>query len=96
MEDDDEPSAFVISEVHANHITVSSNSSTTSYALHDSFILDSGATLYCCNSYSRFHNIAPRGVDDKLIARKDEIQIEGFSDIYIIANRPNGLKQILL
>jgi hypothetical protein len=94
--DDDEPSAFAISEAYANHFTVDSNQSTTSYALHDSFILDSGATLHCCNTYLRFHNIAPGGVDDKLIAGEDEIQIEGFGDIYITADGPNGPRQILL
>jgi len=96
-DEDDEPGAFVIATVApANHVTVNSDQLSSSYALHDSFILDSGATIHCCNTRTRFHNLTPAAADDILIAGNDHIPIEEFGDVYITVEGPYGLKRILL
>ncbi len=71
--DSDEPSAFIIStESLANYVTVNSDQFTTSYALHDSFILDSGATIHCCNTRERFHNLTPAAADDSHFRKRSD------------------------
>jgi hypothetical protein len=94
-DDDEEPGAFVVS-TPANYVTVNPDQSTTSYALHNSFILDSGATIHCCNTHTRFHNLTPAAVDDILVAGQDYIPIEAFGDVYIAVEGPYGSKRILL
>jgi hypothetical protein len=94
-DDDDEPGAFVVSTL-ANYVTVNSDQSTTLYALHDSFILDSGATIYCCNTHRRFHNLTLAAVDNILVAGQDYIPIKAFGDVYITVEGPYGPKQIIL
>ena len=97
VKDDDEPGAFVIStESPTNYVTVNSNQSTTLYALHNSFILNSSATIHCCNTYTRFHNLTLAAVDNILIARNDHILIKAFGDVYIAVEGPYRLKRILL
>jgi hypothetical protein len=93
----DEPSAFTTATATpTNSITVNSSHLTTSYALHDSFILDSRATIHCYNARERFHNLTPAAVGDILFAGKDQIQIEEYGDVYITAEDPDGSKRILL
>jgi hypothetical protein len=94
-DDDNEPGAFMVS-TPANYVIVNSDQSTTSYALHNSFILDSRATIHCCNTHTRFHNLTPAAVDDILVAGQDYIPIKAFGDVYINVEGPYGPKRIIL
>ena len=82
--------------VSANYFSVNLDDSATSYTLHNSFILDSGATIHCCNTRERFYALKPAAADNILIAGNDYIQIEAFGDVYITVEGLNRLKQILL
>jgi len=93
--DDDDPSAFTVL-IPANYFSVDIDQSTTSYALQNSFILDSGATIHCCNTRKRFHTLTPAAVDDILYAGSEQVQIEAYGDVYINVEGINGSKRILL
>ena len=54
------------------------------YALANSFILDLGATIHVCNDHTRFKNLRPTHDNDRLLARKDTIPIEGFGLVEIV------------
>ena len=70
--DKDEPSAFIISTKSlANYVTVNPDQSTVLYTLHDSFILDSRATIHCCNIQEQFYNLTSAATDDILISGND-------------------------
>jgi hypothetical protein len=72
VKDDDEPRAFVISiEPPVDYFTINLERSITSYARYNSFILDSGATVHCCNQKEQFYNLTPAGVDNILFTRSD-------------------------
>jgi len=53
------------------------------YALHDSFILDLGATCYVCNDRKRFRNFRPSTDNDSLFAGESVIPIKGFGTVLI-------------
>jgi hypothetical protein len=63
---------FVISDKLAN----------VSYLLRDSFVLDSGATIYIYNDSIRFINLEPS--NQLLFAGTDVADIQGFGDVNII------------
>ena len=53
------------------------------FALHNSYILDSGATDHVCNDRSRFIDFRPAKADDIMVAGNDLVQIKGWGTITI-------------
>lgn len=97
VKDTSQPRAFALTATRLkNQVTVNAGYSTSSYALHDSFILDSGATLHCCNNRNRFKNVVLASIDDTLHTGQDVILIEGYGDIQITVQGYYGSKTILL
>ena len=74
----------------------SASEPSSQYALASSFILDSGATVHVCNNCTRFQNLRPAHDDDRLLAGKDTILIEGFGSVEIIVERESGQRRITL
>jgi hypothetical protein len=61
--------------------SVSSEVLQPQYQLHNSIILDSGATDHVCNDRSRFITFTPAAEDDYLFAGENRIHITGISRI---------------
>jgi hypothetical protein len=57
------------------------SSNTGSWALYNSFILDSGATTHICHTRERFNNF--RIASESLLAGGGSVQIEGWGDVNI-------------
>ncbi len=93
--DNSQPSAFTITSQDFL-ISEPDDYQASSYALRDSFILDSGATLHCCNNEARFTNIIPASTDDILIAGQNQIPIQYFGDVQITVTAPYGPKTVTL
>jgi len=93
--DVEEPSAFTtsLSVYSTSELTLESDSQ---FALANSFILDSGATTHVCNDRTRFKYIRPAHDDDRLIAGKDVIPIEGFGPVEITVEGPHAERTIIL
>ena len=85
IQDDDETSAFVTAVLSNN----------TSYALKNSFILDSGATAHVCNDKDRFITFR-KAQEEQLIAGNTTIPIIGFGNIQITIQTPSGSRVITL
>ena len=64
------------------------------YSLHDSFILDSGATVHICNNCHWFEDFVP--ASDQLYARESQSDIEGCGTVRINLTRPSGQLSIKL
>ena len=64
------------------------------YSLHDSFILDSGATVHICNNRQRFEDFVP--ASDQLYAGESRSDIEGYGTVRINLTRPSGKINIKL
>jgi hypothetical protein len=61
---------------------ISDQLANVSYLLRDSFVLDSGATIYIYNDSTRFINLEPS--NQLLFVRTNITNIQGFGDINII------------
>ena len=64
------------------------------YSLHNSFILDSGATVHICNNRQRFEDFVP--ASDQLYAGESRSNIEGYGTVRINLTRPSGKISIKL
>jgi hypothetical protein len=73
---------------------ISDQLANVSYLLRDSFVLDSGATIYIYNDSTRFINLKPS--NQLLFAGTNIADIQGFGDINIIISTLNGKKRYFL
>ena len=64
------------------------------YVLHDSFILDSGATIHICNDRQRFEDFVL--VSESVYAGEGQVQVQGFGTVRINIDRPSGKLNIKL
>lgn len=68
---------------------VSSHESDTKYELHDSDILDSGASLHVCNDKSRFLEYAPASSENDILwSGNVKIPIQGYGVIQLVLRSP--------
>ena len=67
----------------AHHVTMSAMQPDQKFALHDSFILDSGATDHVCNDHARFSDFRSPKPDDFMILGNSIIPIEGWGIVKI-------------
>ena len=66
------------------------------YVLHDSVILDSGASLHICNDRSRFRTFNPVVEEKFVYAGNTMIPIEGFGNVTATIRAPSGPRKIEL
>ena len=71
-------------------------SNSSDYGLHDSFILDSGATVHVCNSRNHFLTLTPASEDDVLYTGNAVVPIEGFGPVDVTVQTPAGPRLIEL
>ena len=76
-------------------IFVTAALASTSYALRNSFILDSRATNHVCNDENRFTSIR-KAQGERLFAGNTIVPVQGIGDITITVNTPDGPKEITL
>ena len=64
------------------------------YELKDSFILDSGATIHCCNNRSRF--IDYRQYSENILTGNGPPEVRGIGTVLVNVSTPRGPEQIRL
>ena len=74
----------------------SASEPSSQYALANSFILDSEATIHVCNNCTRFKNLCLAYDNNCLLAGKDTIPIEGFGSVEITIECESGQQRITL
>jgi hypothetical protein len=89
-DDQEEPGHFMVAPV-----AYAASSPPTDYKLRNSFIFDSGATIYVCNDHSRFQDFES-SVNKRLYAGDTIVSIEGFGSVEITLQGPNGPRKVLL
>ena len=64
--------------------------SVSTYPLHDSFILDTGADTHVCNNRDRFKSLRPLSAPEYLRAGDLVVAIKGYSTITVHARTSSG------
>jgi hypothetical protein len=70
--------------------------SVTHYPLKNSALLDSGATIHIFNNCNRFDKYRPAEPDDFVFAGKQQIPIQGYGNVDLHAQGPEGSRMIRL
>jgi hypothetical protein len=97
---DNVPMGCVATGPESHHVTMSAiQSDQQQFALHDSFILDSGATDHVCNNRARFTDFRLAKPHEFMILGNSIVQIEGWGIVTITLDcetKPTGKRMMQL
>jgi hypothetical protein len=77
-------------------VSVHTAAENSDYHLRDGFILDSGASIHVYNRHERMQALRPAGEDDFVYAGNTTVPIEGFGNVIVTVQAPEGLVKIML